>query len=199
MQNISNTGKDSEAKPAELNMTKSVNNGEILTLDNESMSNEPLSKKPICSKSIKEQMTEFRKKNHEKYLQYKGNSAKTHDKSESILSPICISETNKNDNVTSDNSEDCPWPKGTICIVGDSIVSGLQPGLLSQKRKVKVKTFPGTNVRDVHDNIKPILQHKPEYVILHVGTNYALNLPPNEILDQILELKKKDRRDKQRL
>ena len=47
MQNVSNTGKDSQAKPAELNMTKLV---EILTLDNESMSNEPMSKKPICSK-----------------------------------------------------------------------------------------------------------------------------------------------------
>ena len=62
MQNISNTGKDSQAKPAELNMTKLVNNGEILTLHNESMSNKTLSKKPICSKSIEEQMTEFRKK-----------------------------------------------------------------------------------------------------------------------------------------
>ena len=141
MENISNTGKDSQAKPAELNMTKLVNNGEILTLDNESMSNEPLSKKPICSKSIKEQMTEFRKKNHEKYLQYKGNSAKTHDKDESILSPICISETDKNDNVASDNSEDCPWPKGAICIAGDSIVSGLQTGLHPKNIKLKRKTF----------------------------------------------------------
>ena len=40
-------------------------------------------------------------------------------------------------------------------------------------------------------NIKPILLHKPEpeYIILHIGTNDALNLPPNEILD--MELKKK--------
>ena len=45
MQNVSNTGKNSQAKPAELNMTKLVDNGEILTLDNESMSNEPLLKK----------------------------------------------------------------------------------------------------------------------------------------------------------
>ena len=45
MQNISNTGKDSQAKPAELNMTKLVNNGEILTLDNERISYESLSKK----------------------------------------------------------------------------------------------------------------------------------------------------------
>ena len=47
MQNVSNTEKDSQAKPAELNMTKLV---EILTLDNESMSNKPMSKIPICSK-----------------------------------------------------------------------------------------------------------------------------------------------------
>ena len=79
--------------------------------------------------------------NHKKYLQYKGNSAKTHDKDESILSPICISETDKNDNVASDNSEDCPWPKGAICIAGDSIVSGLQTGLHPKNIKLKRKTF----------------------------------------------------------
>ena len=62
-------------------------------------------KKTICSKLIEEQMTEFRKKNHEKYLQYKGISAKTHDKDEFILSPICMSKSDKNDNVKSDNSE----------------------------------------------------------------------------------------------
>ena len=84
-----------------------------------------------------------------------------------------------------------PWPKGAICIAGDSIVSGLEPGLLSQKRKGKVKSFSGANIRGMHDNIKPILRHKPEYMILHIGTNDALNLPPNEILDKILEFKKK--------
>ena len=38
-QNVTNIWKDSQAKPTELNMTKLVDNGEILTLDNESMSN----------------------------------------------------------------------------------------------------------------------------------------------------------------
>ena len=125
-------------------------------------------------------------------MQYKAYSAKkTRDKDESIRPPICISETHINDNVASNNSEDCPWPKGTTCIAGDSIVSGLKPDLLSQKHKVKVKTFSGANVRDINDNIKPILRHKPEYIILHVGTNDALKLPPNEILDEILKLKTK--------
>ena len=166
MQNVSNVGKDSQAKPEELDVTKLGDNGEILTLDNESMSNEPLSKNPIYSKSIEEQMIKFRKKIHEKYLQYKGYSAKTHEKDESILSPVCIGETGINDNVTSANSEDCPWPKGNICITGDSIVSALQSGLLSPKHKVNVKSFSGANVRDKHDNMKPILRHKPEYYTL---------------------------------
>ena len=129
-------------------------------------------------------------KKHEKHLQYKGYSAKkTHDKDDSILPPICISETGINDDVASKNNEDCQWPKGTICIAGESFVSGLQPDLLSQKHKVKVKSFSGANVRDMHDNIKPILRHKHEYIILHVGTDDALKLPPNEILNKILELK----------
>ena len=119
-------------------------------------------------------------------MQYKGNSAKTDDKDESVLSLICISETDINDNVTSDNSEDCPWPKGTICMAGDSIVKGLQPGLLSQKRKVKVKSFSGAIVRDMGDNIRPISRHKPEYIVLHFGTNDVLNLSPNKIPDKIL-------------
>ena len=41
----------------------------------------------------------------------------------------------------------------------------------------------------MHKNIKPILRQKPEYIILHVDTNDAINLPPNEILDKILKLK----------
>ena len=40
----------------------SVDNGQILTLGNESMSDGPLSKNPICSRPIEEQMIEFRKK-----------------------------------------------------------------------------------------------------------------------------------------
>ena len=68
------------------------------------------------------------------------------------------------------------------------------------KTQIKVKSFPGAKVRDIHDNIKPISRHKPEFIILHVNANDALNLPRNKILEKIFELKKKeDGRDKQRL
>lgn len=65
-------------------------------------------------------------------------------------------------------------------------MSGLQPDFVFPKHKVKMKSFSGANVEDMHDNINPILQHKHEYIILYVGTNDALNLSPNEILDKIL-------------
>ena len=44
-----------------------------------------------------------------------------------------------------------------------------------------MKSFYGTIVRDIHDNIKSILRHKPECIILYAGTNNALKLQPNEI------------------
>ena len=40
----------------------------------------------------------------------------------------------------------------------------------------------------MHDNVKPILWNSSEYIILQVGTNDAVNLPPNEIIDKTLEL-----------
>ena len=48
-----------------------------------------------------------------------------------------------------------------------------------------MKSFSSANVRDMHDNIKTIYGRNPN------TSNDALTLPPNEILDKILELKKK--------
>lgn len=42
MQNVSNTGQDSQTNPREINVTKSFDNGKVLTLDHRSMSDEPL-------------------------------------------------------------------------------------------------------------------------------------------------------------
>ena len=58
-----------------------------------------------------------------------------------------------------------------------------------KKYKVEVKSFSEASVRDMHDNVIAIFRHKPEYIILQVGTNNALNLPPNEIQDKKLNLK----------
>ena len=38
----------------------------------------------------------------------------------------------------------------------------------------------------MQENEKPILQHNPDFIILHVSTNDALSLPSSEIPDKIL-------------
>ena len=75
--------------------------------------------KPLCSKSTEQQMTKFRKGNQNKYLQYNGYTIKAQDKDESIPLANCIEATDTNNNGVSYNSENYPWPKGTICITGN--------------------------------------------------------------------------------
>ena len=54
--------------------------------------------------------------------------------------------------VTQDNlpSNDTPnkWPKGAICIAGDSILNGIDGSLLSRKRLVKVRQFTGATMTE---------------------------------------------------
>ena len=78
-------------------MTKSVDNGEILTFENESMSDQPLPKDRYALVQSKIRWLNFEKSIIclEKYLQYKSYLAKAHDNDESILSPICINNRNK--------------------------------------------------------------------------------------------------------
>ena len=41
------------------------------------------------------------------------------------------------------------WPKGTICVIGDSIIQGLDERRLGKNNKnVKVRCFPGSNIDD---------------------------------------------------
>ena len=41
------------------------------------------------------------------------------------------------------------WKKGTTLIVGDSTLSGLKETKMSQKRLIKVRTFPGATIQDI--------------------------------------------------
>ena len=48
---------------------------------------------------------------------------------------------------------DVKWPKGTVAIVGDSIMSGIREELLkTDKHNVKVRFFRGGTIEDMKDN-----------------------------------------------
>ena len=69
------------------------------------------------------------------------------------------------------------------------MVGGIDENRLATgKHKVKVRYFAGPRTGDMYDYMKPLLRKLPDYVILHIGTNDALNNTSREILDKILKL-----------
>ena len=57
--------------------------------------------------------------------------------------------------------------------------------LTNGKHKVKVRYFPGARTDDMYDYMKPPLRTLSDYIILHIGTNDALNNTLREILDKL--------------
>ena len=60
--------------------------------------------------------------------------------------------------------------------------------LTTGKDKIKVRFFPGARTDDTHDYMKPLLRKLLDYIILHIGTNDALDNTSREILDKILKM-----------
>ena len=83
------------------------------------------------------------------------------------------------------------WKNGTTLIMGDSTVSGLMEKKMSRNRKVKIRFFPGAKIKDMFHYAIPLLEKKPDHVILHVGTNDGTNdayKGGSDISNEILEL-----------
>ena len=57
------------------------------------------------------------------------------------------------------------------------------------KHKFKVTYFPGARTDDMYDNMKPPYWKIPDCIILHIGTNDALDNTSREILDKALKMK----------
>ena len=99
----------------------------------------------------------------------------------------------ENSNQGNSRQQDHTWKRGTVLIMGDSMLYGVDEKKLSKKSTVKVRCFSGSTIKDLHQfYIKPLLAKKPSKVILHVGTNDAVNkeATADKILDALLDLKK---------
>ena len=60
---------------------------------------------------------------------------------------------------------------------------------MSSKRLNKVRSLPGAICSDMYHCLVPILEKKPEHVILLVETNDVAHYEGMEIVDKLLELK----------
>ena len=80
--------------------------------------------------------------------------------------------------------------KARIFVAGDSIVRDLKGWLLSREKYVKVYSFSEADTEDMSDFIKPLINKKPNEIIIHCGTNDLCGIKiPEEIVDNILKLR----------
>ena len=81
------------------------------------------------------------------------------------------------------------WSRGTCVVIGDSMVAGIDEHKMTSKRLIKVRSFPRATSSDMYHYFVPILESKPDHVMLHVGTNDVDHYKGTEIVDKLLELK----------
>ena len=102
-------------------------------------------------------------------------------------------ETNKNDIAetvdTNGDRESDTWKKGTTLIMGDSIVAGLREYKMSNRKSVKVRSFPGARINDMFYYAVPLLRKKPDKIIIHIGTNDAPHMTPEDMMIDLQKLK----------
>ena len=80
------------------------------------------------------------------------------------------------------------WDKGIFLITGGSLLSGLQERKMGSK--VKVRSFPGARIKDFYSYLLPLLEKNPSNIILMAGTNDSIDKSSDEILYELLSLKK---------
>ena len=82
------------------------------------------------------------------------------------------------------------WPKNTILVASDSMLSNLDERRLSKNKfNVKVRSFSGSTVSDMYFYSYPLLRKQPDYVILHVGTNDCVGHTSDQVLRDLLALR----------
>ena len=141
--------------------------------------NNSTNEKAVYSKKLQVQLEEIPKEKQTIFL-----NLKVYEEQADLADLSQRNKSNEYINSVQINSKaiDVKWPKGTVAIVGDSIMSGIRELLKIDKHNVKVRFFRGGTIEDMEDNIKPVLKREPDYIILHVGTNNATNSTAHDIL-----------------
>ena len=79
--------------------------------------------------------------------------------------------------------------KKRIIIAGDSIVKDIKGCLMSRQQSVKVYSFSGADTADMEHFLQPLIDKKPDQIILYIGTNDVPNgVTVKQATDQIMAL-----------
>ena len=69
------------------------------------------------------------------------------------------------------------------------MIGGLREGKLAPRRNVKVRSFPGATINDMKDYIRLLLKKRPFRIIVHAGTNDAVNCDAAQIIEKLVNFK----------
>ena len=59
----------------------------------------------------------------------------------------------------------------SVLIIGDSMLNNIEGNGISNKGNVKLLPIPGATSYDMKDHANPIINRKPDILILHIGSN----------------------------
>ena len=83
-----------------------------------------------------------------------------------------------------------PTKRKTFYILSDSMMNGMDENRLSNKIiEVKVECHGGCMIEHMFTHVDTMVKYKPDYVLLHVGTNNCTNSTSDEILKELKHLK----------
>ena len=78
----------------------------------------------------------------------------------------------------------------TFYILSDSMMNGMDENRLSNNNiEVKVECHGGCTIEHMFTHVDTMVKYKPDYVLLHVGTNNCTNSMSDEILKELKHLK----------
>ena len=98
-------------------------------------------------------------------------------------------------NKASDSNEDARKAETTkqlrkpkIIVAGDSILKSLHGWMMTRSKSVKIHSFPGATTEDMVSYLTPLINKRPDHILLHIGTNNLATDSPQEIAESILAL-----------
>ena len=78
--------------------------------------------------------------------------------------------------------------KPKVIIAGDSMVKDMKGWMMSRNKLVKVHSFSGANTTDMESFLVPLLNKKPDHLILHARTNDLVYSNANQVAERIVNL-----------
>ena len=146
----------------------------------------------IANMIINDQLKMIREEKHQEYLLNTGcksPSLENTKNNENMKQSSDLQARKENIYEIAEIKKEFHWPSGTCAIVGDSMFNGIDEKKLQKHENIKLFYFSDARINDMNHHLMPIIAKRPDYLILHVGTNDVRFNTSRQIIDNLLMLK----------